>query len=94
MVQSSVLLRVQFIHGDPTDLEDDDFFVSKIDNMLISDDVVSGKGKERRITDLPTKGFRHRFPSTGHCMGIRPRINCHYLKLLHVKPMDQKERNH
>jgi hypothetical protein len=50
---------VQFIQSIPNDFDDDDFFDPRINNLLILDDLYSEAGKDKRITDLFTKGSHH-----------------------------------
>ncbi|WAR11149.1 LOW QUALITY PROTEIN: hypothetical protein MAR_036225 [Mya arenaria] len=60
IIQRIVLPRVEFVQGIPADLEDDDFFYPRINNLLILDDLFSEAGKDKRITDLFTEGSHHR----------------------------------
>ena len=59
-IQSFVTPRVEFHQGIPSDLEDDEFFDPKLNNLLILDDLHSTSGKDKRITDLFTEGSHHR----------------------------------
>ena len=59
-IQKSVLPKVEFIQGIPTNLDDDDYFDPQINNLLILDDLFHESGKDKRITDLFTEGSHHR----------------------------------
>ncbi|WAR25193.1 hypothetical protein MAR_010897 [Mya arenaria] len=48
IIKETVLPRVEFVQGIPTDLEDDDFFDSRINNLLILDDLFSEAGRDKR----------------------------------------------
>ena len=51
---------VEFVQGIPTDLDEDDYFDSKVNNLLILDDMMSVSAKDTRITELFTEGSHHR----------------------------------
>ena len=91
LIHRTVSPTVEFIQGIPSDLEDDDFFDSRINNLLILDEA----GKDKRTTDLFTEGSHHRslsvisisqniFPSKDPTQ----RRNCHYLVLFN-NPVDR-----
>ena len=60
IIKSTVTPRVEFIQGIPQELDDDDYFNPRQNNMLILDDMMSTVGKDKRITDLFTEGSHHR----------------------------------
>ena len=96
VIQRTVTPRVEFHQGIPLDLEDDEFFDSKLNNLLILDDLHSTSGKDRRITDLFTEGSHHRSLSI---ISINQNLyaskdptqrrNCHYLVLFN-NPVDKQ----
>ena len=85
---------VEFVQGIPTDLDEDDYFDSKVNNLLILDDMMSVSAKDTRITELFTEGSHHRSLSV---ISINQnmfaskdptqRRNCHYL-VLYNNPID------
>ena len=95
-IQSTVTPRVEFHQGIPSDLEDDEFFDPKLNNLLILDDLQSTSGKDKRITDLFTEGSHHRSLSI---ISINQNLyaskdptqrrNCHYLVLFN-NPVDKQ----
>ncbi|WAR05103.1 LOW QUALITY PROTEIN: hypothetical protein MAR_020472 [Mya arenaria] len=96
IIQRIVLPRVEFVQGIPADLEDDDFFDPRINNLLILDDLFSEAGKDKRITDLFTEGSNHRSLSViskyQNLFGNKDptqRRNCHYLVLFN-NPVDRQ----
>lgn len=48
--------QVEFIQGIPVDLDQDNFFDTKVNNMIIIDDLMSLSAKDPRINDLFTEG--------------------------------------
>lgn len=52
--------QVEFIQGIPVDLDQDNFFDTKVNNMIIIDDLMSLSAKDPRINDLFTEGSLHR----------------------------------
>ena len=96
VIHRTVTPRVEFHQGIPLDLEDDEFFDSKLNNLLILDDLHSTSGKDRRITDLFTEGSHHRSLSI---ISINQNLyaskdptqrrNCHYLVLFN-NPVDKQ----
>ncbi|WAR05457.1 YMD3-like protein, partial [Mya arenaria] len=96
IIKETVLPRVEFVQGIPTDLEDDDFFDSRINNLLILDDLFSEAGRDKRVTDLFTEGSHHRSLSVisinQNLFGNKDptqRRNCHYLVLFN-NPVDKQ----
>ena len=96
IIQSSVLPRVEFIKGIPADLEDDDYFDTRMNNLLILDDLFSESSKDKRITDLFTEGSHHRSLSVisinQNLFGSKDptqRRNCHYMVLFN-NPVDKQ----
>ncbi|WAR15804.1 hypothetical protein MAR_030398 [Mya arenaria] len=96
IIKETVLPRVEFIQGIPTDLEDDDFFNSRINNLLILDDLFSEAGRDKRVTDLFTEGSHHRSLSVisinQNLFGNKDptqRRNSHYLVLFN-NPVDKQ----
>ena len=95
-IQSTVTPSVEFHQGIPSDLEDDEFFDPKLNNLLILDDLHSTSGKDKRITDLFTEGSHHRSLSI---ISINQNLyaskdptqrrNCHYLVLFN-NPVDKQ----
>ena len=88
--------RVEFIQGIPSNLEDDDYFDPRINNLLILDDLFSEAGKDKRITDLFTEGSHHRSLSvisiSQNLFASKDptqRRNCHYLVLFN-NPIDRQ----
>ena len=59
-IQRTVRPKVEFHQGIPQDLDDDEYFDVKMNNLLILDDLYSTSSKDRRITDLYTEGSHHR----------------------------------
>lgn len=95
-IQKTVVPQVEFIQGIPTDLEDDEFFDPRVNNVLILDDLYSQAGKDKRITDLFTEGSHHRSLSVisinQNLFGNKDptqRRNCHYLVLFN-NPVDRQ----
>lgn len=43
--------QVEFIQGIPVDLDQDNFFDTKVNNMIIIDDLMSLSAKDPRIND-------------------------------------------
>jgi len=60
VIKRTVVPKVQFIQGIPTDLDDDAYFDPRINNLLIPDDFFTETDKDKRITDLFTEGSHHR----------------------------------
>ncbi|WAQ96109.1 hypothetical protein MAR_028799 [Mya arenaria] len=96
IIRESVLPRVEFVQGIPTDLADDDFFDPRFNNLLILDDLFSDAGKDKRINDLFTEGSHHRSLSVvsinQNLFGTKDptqRRNCHYLVLFN-NPVDRQ----
>ena len=86
---------MEFIQEIPQQLDDDDYFVPRQNNLLILDDMMSPVGKDKRITDLFTEGSHHRSLSI---ISINQNLyatkdptqrrNCHYL-ILYDNPVDK-----
>ena len=96
VIHRTVSPTVEFIQGIPSDLEDDDFFDLRINNLLILDDPFSGAVKDKRITDLFTEGSHHRSLSvisiTQNLFASKDptqRRNCDYL-VLFDNPVDKQ----
>ncbi|WAR31851.1 YMD3-like protein, partial [Mya arenaria] len=96
IIKNTVLPKVEFVQGIPNDLADDDFFDSRINNLLVLDDLFSEVGKDKRITDLFTEGSHHRSFSVvsinQNIFGNKDptqRRNCHYLVLFN-NPVDRQ----
>ena len=96
VIQRSTTPNVEFIQGIPPDLDDDDFFDTRVNNLLILDDLFSETGKDKRITDLFTEGSHHRSLSLiSICQSLygnkdpTQRRNCHYLVLFN-NPVDKQ----
>ena len=96
IIHRSVSPRVEFIQGIPSNLEDDDYFDPRINNLLILDDLFSEAGKDKRITDLFTEGSHHRSLSvisiSQNLFASKDptqRRNCHYLVLFN-NPIDRQ----
>ena len=96
VIHRTVSSTVEFIHGIPSDLEDDDFFDPRINNLLILDDLFSEAVKDKRIRDSFTEETHHRslsvisisqnlFASQDPTQGRY----CHYLVLFN-KPVDKQ----
>ena len=86
IIESTVKPRVEFIQGIPSDLDDDDFFDYRVNNLLVLDDLFAEAGKDKRITGLFTEGSHHRSLSviaiTQNLYGTKDptqRRNSHYL---------------
>lgn len=56
MILKLVMPQVEFIQGIPVDLDQDNFFDTKVNNMIIIDDLMSLSAKDPRINDLFTEG--------------------------------------
>ncbi|WAR24132.1 YMD3-like protein [Mya arenaria] len=96
IIKETVLPRVEFVQGIPTDLADDEYFDPRINNLLILDDLFSEAGKDKRINDLFTEGSHHRSLSVvainQNLFGTKDptqRRNCHYLVLFN-NPVDRQ----
>lgn len=96
VIKRTVVPKVEFIQGIPSDLDDDDYFDPSINNLLILDDLFTEAGKDKRITDLFTEGSHHRSLSVisinQNLFGNRnptQRRNCHYL-ILFNNPVDKQ----
>ena len=96
LIHRSVSPRVEFIQGIPSNLEDDDYFDPRINNLLILDDLFSEAGKDKRMTDLFTEGSHHRSLSvisiSQNLFASKDptqRRNCHYLVLFN-NPIDRQ----
>ena len=97
VIKSNVRPHVEFIQGIPLGLENDDFFDTRLNNLLILDDLASVAGKDSRITDLFTEGSHHRNLSV---ISINQnmfsnkdptqRRNCHYMVLFN-NPVDKQQ---
>jgi hypothetical protein len=48
VIERTVIPRVDFIQRIPADLEDDEFYDPRINNLLILDDLFSESGKDKR----------------------------------------------
>jgi hypothetical protein len=78
------------------DIDSDDFFDSRIRNVLILDDLMSTAAKDQRINDLFTEGSHHWNLTVialnqDMYIGKDPteRRNCHYL-VLFKNPIDRQ----
>jgi hypothetical protein len=60
VIRKTVFPRVEFRRGIPLDLDGDDFFDPRIQNVILSDDLMSIASKELRINDPFTEGSHHR----------------------------------
>jgi hypothetical protein len=96
LILSVVKPKVEFIQGIPFDLDQDDFFDTKVSNMIIIDDLMSLASKDPRINDLFTEGSHHRNLSVivlnqNLYFGKDPtqRRNCQYLTLFN-NPVDKQ----
>ena len=96
IIQRTVLPKVEFVQGIPTDLDDDEFFNPRINNLLVLDDLFAETGKDKRITDLFTEGSHHRSLSVisinQNLFGNKDptqRRNCHYLVIFN-NPVDRQ----
>ena len=94
-IQRTVRPKVEFHQGIPQDLDDDEYFDVKMNNLLILDDLYSTSSKDRRITDLYTEGSHHRSLSVVSISQSlyaskdpTQRRNCHYL-VLFKNPVDK-----
>lgn len=88
-IQNTMTPKVEFHQGIRADLEDDEFFDPKLNNLLILDDLQSTAGKDKRVIDLFTEGSHHRSLSVISISqnlyankDPTQRRNCHYLVLL------------
>lgn len=79
--------QVEFIQGIPVDLDQDNFFDTKVNTMIIIDDLMSLSAKDPRINDLFTEGSLHYLsvivPNQNLYFRKNPtqRRNCQYLTL-------------
>jgi len=96
VIQTTVVPQVEFVQGIPADLDDNDYFDTRIKNVLILDDLFSEADKDKRITDLFTEGSHHRSISVisinQNLFGNKDptqRRNCHYLALFN-NPVDKQ----
>ncbi|XP_045201506.2 uncharacterized protein LOC123555043 [Mercenaria mercenaria] len=95
-IQSTVYPEVKFYQGIPSDINEDEYFDTKLNNLLILDDMMSEAGKDKRITDLFTEGSHHRSLSV---ISINQNLyaskdptqrrNCHYLVMFN-NPVDKQ----
>lgn len=88
--------KIEFIQGIPFDLDQDNFFDTKVSNMIVIDDLMSLASKDPRINDLFTEGSHHRNLSVivlnqNLYFGKDPtqRRNCQYLTLF-SNPIDKQ----
>lgn len=89
-IQRAVSPRVEFIQGIPSDLDDDDYFDSRLNNLLILDDLFSEAGKDKTSTELFTEGSHHRNLSVISInQNPTQRRNCHYI-LFFKQPVDRQ----
>ena len=86
----------EFIQGIPADLDKDEFLDPKVNNLLISDDLMSTSSKDKRITELYSEGSHHRNLSVisinqnmYYSKDPTQRRNCHYM-ILFNNPVDQQ----
>ncbi|XP_045168554.2 uncharacterized protein LOC123531554 [Mercenaria mercenaria] len=96
VIQSTVYPEVEFYQGIPSDINEDEYFDTKLNNLLIMDDMMSEAGKDKRITDLFTEGSHHRSLSV---ISINQNLyaskdptqrrNCHYLVMFN-NPVDKQ----
>ena len=87
---------VEFYQGTPSWLENDEFFDSNLNNLVIPDDLMSLASKDTQITDLFTEGSHHRSLSM---IAINQNLyaskdpsqrrNSHYLVILN-NPVDKQ----
>ena len=96
-VIAKLVPHVEFVRGIPLDLEEDHFLDVSTPNLIIFDDLMGDVAKDKRITELFTKGCHHRnlsvicmvqnfyFPGT-----VTMRRNCHYLVLFDM-PGDKRQ---
>ena len=96
LIHRIVSPRVEFIQGIPSNLEDDDYFDPRINNLLILDDLFSEAGRDKRVTGLFTEGSHHRSLSvisiSQNLFASKDptqRRNCHYLVLFN-NPVDRQ----
>ena len=96
IIERTVVPKVHFIQGIPNDLDDDEFFDPRLNNLLVLDDLFSEAGKDKRITDLFTEGSHHRSLSVitinQNLFGNKDptqRRNCHYMTLFN-NPVDKQ----
>jgi hypothetical protein len=96
VIQTTVSPKVEFVQGIPSDLDDDDYFDAKTNNMVVLDDLYSESGKDKRLTDLFTEGSHHRSLSVisinQNLFGNKDptqRRNCHYM-ILFDNPVDRQ----
>ncbi|MCG8046492.1 MAG: hypothetical protein JAY66_12575, partial [Candidatus Thiodiazotropha taylori] len=95
IIKSAIAPKVEFVQGIPKDLDDDDYFDPRQNNLLILDDMMSTAGKDKRVTDLFTEGSHHRSLSI---ISINQNLyatkdptqrrNCHYM-ILYDNPVDK-----
>ena len=95
-IQKTVSPVVEFYQGIPSDINEDEYFDTKLNNLLILDDMMSEAGKDKRITDLFTEGSHHRslsviFINQNLYASKDPtqRRNCHYLVMFN-NPVDKQ----
>ena len=95
-IKATVGPRVQFVQGIPDDLDQDEFFDPRFNNLIILDDLMSTASKNPQITDLFTEGSHHRNLSViainqnlYYSKDPTQRRNCHYLALFN-NPVDQQ----
>ena len=95
IIKSTVTPKVEFIQGIPQELDDDDYFNPRQNNLLKLDDMMSTTGKDKCITDLSTEGSHHRSLSiisvNQNLYATKDptqRRNCHYL-ILYDNPVNR-----
>jgi hypothetical protein len=95
-ISRTVVPRVEFDRGIPSDLDGDHYFEPQIRNVIILEDLMSITAKDSRINDLFTEGSPHRNISVvmlneNLFFGKDPtqRKNCHYIVLFN-NPVDRQ----
>ena len=95
-ISRTVVPRVEFVRGIPSDLNGDHYFNPHKRNMVVLNDLMSTSFKDARINYLFTEGSRHRNLSVvtlnqNLFFGKDPtqRRNCHYLVLFN-NPVDRQ----
>ena len=96
VIQESVLPKVEFIQGIPSNIDQDSFIHPSVRNLVIIDDLMTSSSKDPRINELFTEGSHHRNLSViainqnlYYEKDPTQRRNCHYL-ILFNNPVDKR----
>jgi hypothetical protein len=96
---SRTIPNVEFVRGISDDLEQDSYFDTSVNNLIVLNDLMTVAKNDNRVSDLFTKGSRHRCLSTIYVVqnlfaqGRASRdvsLNCQYMVLFN-SPVDRHQ---